>query len=508
MPAGKLVNADWLNSNIENKNLLLIDASPENFYKEGHIKGAVNVNIFMYGIMETPVSIMEKMFRSIGIDTSKHIIIYDQGGEMFAPRMFYSLLYHGFPSKNLYILDGGISKWKENGFPLTNELFNPAQGNFRINNRMENYRTMLDEYLAASGNLQKNVLIEALEPEMHYGETQFFDRPGHIPNSVCLPVKDMFKDDKMFKSPDELKKILEYYRITSGQSILTHCGGGVAAAVPFFVFKFILGFENVKLFMESQMGWLKDERNLPFWTYGNPNLLRNSTWVNTWGGNIMRRYGISTVSILDVREPDLYYSGHIQYSVNIPGGDLDNFIFNADVLSEKLGSLGVDINHEAVIVSGGGITKNAALAFALLELLGHKKISILTDPLEKFTSYGYKLYNDTVKTKPLKYLTGITNDIIFKDKIQPGIFDVVYIVSGETDTQKFTGNNSIHLYYKDFLNDVGSPKSAKEIWEIMKNKKIPRYARIICVSADAGEAAVNYFIFRLMGFPDVKMKIL
>jgi rhodanese-related sulfurtransferase len=36
---------------------------------------------------------------------------------------------------------------------------------------------------------------------------------------------------------------------------------------------------------------------------------------------------------------------------------------------------------------------------------------------------------------------------------------------------------------------------------------IPRYVELVCFSDDPGEAAVNYFILRLMGFADVKVLV-
>ena len=49
-----------------------------------------------------------------------------------------------------------------------------------------------------------------------------------------------------------------------------HCGGGGAAAVPYFALKHLAGHPKVKLSVESQMGWLQDDRALPFWTYAAP----------------------------------------------------------------------------------------------------------------------------------------------------------------------------------------------------------------------------------------------
>ena len=72
-----------------------------------------------------PVAEMEKIYQAWGISTGKKIVMYDQGGTILATRLFYSLYYHGFPAKDLLILDGGLFKWQEAGLPVTNEI-NPG----------------------------------------------------------------------------------------------------------------------------------------------------------------------------------------------------------------------------------------------------------------------------------------------------------------------------------------------------------------------------------------------
>ena len=59
--------------------------------------------------------------------------------------------------------------------------------------------------------------------------------------------------------------------------------------------------------------------------------------------------------------------------------------------------------------------------------------------------------------------------------------------------------------YTELLNADGSPKPAKDIWSIIAKAGVPRYAEIVCFSDDPGEAAVNYYILKLMGFPDIKV---
>lgn len=504
-PSGNLVSAEWLEKNLNDPGLLILDASPEKSFNENHIPGAISVNTYMFGVMETPMPMMEKLFQSVGVSGDKNIVIYDQGGSILAPRMFYALYYHGFPKEKLYILNGGFAKWTEKSLPVTKEITKPAVGNFSVKQRNEEVRVMLDEFLTASGDTKNNALIEALEPEWHYGSSQFFDKGGHIPNVLSFPAGDFFNADKTFKSQEEIEKLLSYRGVNQSQKILTHCGGGVAAAVPFFALKFILGYDNVKLFMESQMGWLKDERNLPFWSYDKPNMLRESHWLNTWGGDMIRRYGFSTVSIIDVRTAGEYNTEHIPFSVNITGDVLRQYASNPKGLADALGKNGVDINHEAVIVSGGGITKESALAYALLNSLGQSRVSLFTETMDEYKSLGFKTETQPTETKPLNYSPANTNDVFISENTPAGIYDEVYIVSGAVyNTPK---GKTINIDYSQFLNADGKPKEAKEIWGIMKNAGVPRYARIVCYSNDMGESAVNYFIFTLMGFPDVKIKM-
>ena len=51
----------------------------------------------------------------------------------------------------------------------------------------------------------------------------------------------------------------------------------------------------------------------------------------------------------------------------------------------------------------------------------------------------------------------------------------------------------------------GTPKAAKDIWNVLSKAGVARYAELVCFSDDPGEAAVNYFILKLMGYTDVKV---
>ena len=518
---GNLVSVSWLERNLKNPDVLILDASPAQIYSVKHIAGAINYDIYSYGVSEMPPAEIEKRYQSWGISPGKKIVMYDQGGNMMATRLFFSLYYYGLAAKDLFIVDGGLANWQEKGLPVTREITPVAKkGSFVISNLNENVKVELPEFLTASGDPHNNVLLEALDADWHFGGQTFFSRAGHIPNAIMVPTDDFYNPDKTFKSPEEIRNMMTYLGIRPEQHVYTHCGGGIAASVPFFALKFILGYPNVKLYPGSQLEWVSDQRELPFWTYDAPFLLRGAQWLQFWGGQRARMYGISHVSVIDVRPAAEFNQGHVPFALNIPSDIFRSNVSNPGKLAEILGPAGVNVSNEAIVISGTGLTKDAALAFLMLEKLGQDKISVLTDSHEKWLQLGFTLTKDATIVRPkripneLSILSTVYRDDFRKDiiitnpEITKGLYPRVYIASGRNISAKTQNGKVVHIPYTDLLNADGTPKIAKDIWSILVKAGVPRYAELVCYSEDPGEAAVNYFILKLMGFPDIKVLVI
>jgi thiosulfate/3-mercaptopyruvate sulfurtransferase len=515
---GNLVTVQWLEKHLKDGDVLILDASPRPIYSAKHIPGAVNIDMFLYGLPNMTAAEMEKHFQSWGVSTGKTIVMYDQGGSMTATRIFFSLLYYGFPAKDLLILDGGSFQWEAKGLALTKDsTAAPAPGTFKIQALNEMVKGELPEVLAASGSAGRDVLLEALDGGWHFGQVRAFNKAGHIPNGVLLPSTDFYNSDKTFKSPEEIERMLRYVGIGPEQRIYTYCGGGVAASVPFFALKFILNYPKVKLYVESELGWLADERDLPYWTYDAPSLMRESNWLQFWGGAMLRSIGLERVSLVDVRPADAFSEGHLPFALNIGADVFRGNTSNLAKLGERMGAAGVNIAHEAVVISGAGLTKDAALAFVMLEKLGQRRVSVFMDSMDKWAQLGFAVTKDATVVGPLKTREGTTipaaaypvelrGGIVIGDpKETHGSYPKVFIASGSKAPAKAQDGKVIHLPYTDLLNADGTPKAAKDIWSILTKAGVPRYAELVCFADDAGEAAANYFILRLMGYPDVKV---
>jgi thiosulfate/3-mercaptopyruvate sulfurtransferase len=523
--AANLVDAAWLAKNLQSADVVVLDASP--MHAKGHIPGAVPVNamsVASFGVRDGSTQVLEKIFQSAGVSADKKIVIYDEGGSWFAPRVFFAMQYHGFPVSNLYLLDGGFAKWQADGLPVTRDATPaPKAGTFKVKSPDEQMRSRIPELVAASGDRSK-VLLDALGPEYHYGAAAFFNKAGHIPHAVSLPADDFFNADKTFKSPAEIRKMAALYGVRPEQEVHSHCGGGGAAAVPYFALKHLAGFSKVKLAVESQMGWLQDDRDLPFWTYASPSMVREVEWLGTWGSPMMRMYGVSNVSVVDVRAPASYAQGHVPFALNVPAETFRGAAGAPARLAEALSAAGVNPAHEAVVVSGAGVTKDAALAYAMLEKLGQAKVSIFTeslesvDSLDKMARMNFAVTKEaTVVGKPTKPgqmvvppaaypATNVRGGVTIADpKAGSGAYPKVFIASGAAVPARAVDGKVVHVPYTELLKPDGTPRPAKDIWAVLKKAGVSPYAELVAYSDDPGEAAVNYFVLRLMGYPDVKV---
>jgi 3-mercaptopyruvate sulfurtransferase SseA len=518
-PRGNLVSAQWLAKNLGSADLVIVDASPGHVHAAKHIPGAVQLDAFSSMARELAPAMVEKRIQSLGISPGKKVVVYDPGGTWFAPRIFFDLYEHGFPAEDLFILDGGLAQWEKSGGAVTKDATPaPARGTFRISGPRD-VRARLPEFLLASGDRANHVLLDALDAKYHYGETKFFDRAGHVPHSVLMPAEDFFNADKTFKSAEEIRRLAGYLGIVPEKQVNAYCGGGGAAAVPFFALRFVAAYPKVKLYSASVYEWLSDDRGLPTWTYAAPFLKRDMDWVQGWGGGMLRMFGLANMSLVDVRPADSYAQGHVPFAVSIPAEKFRAHLGDSAKLAEILGRSGVSAGHEAVVVSDGGLNPGSALAFLALESLGQKRVSVLMESLVDWgmkggpttkepTTIGRPKSPQDHAVPPATYVPNPRAGIVIRDPGHAqGAFPQVFLASGKQAPAARPGAKVIHVPYTEFLDADGSPKAAKDIWKVLDKAGVPRYAEIILTADDPGEAAVNYYILRLMGFPDIKVLI-
>ena len=147
-----LISTDFAEKNL--KEFKIIDASwhlptenrdPYLEYKESHIPNSVFFDLDNTSEKNTDLPHMlpsedqwSKSISKLGISNNDKILIYDNSRLYSACRCWFSLLYFGHDIGKLYILNGGLKKWKQENKALTDEKTNIVTSNYKAIKK-ENY---------------------------------------------------------------------------------------------------------------------------------------------------------------------------------------------------------------------------------------------------------------------------------------------------------------------------------------------------------------------------------
>src|ERR1700732_2184290 len=127
-----LVSTDWLAAHLNDANVKVVDASykmpgitppAKDDYLKAHIPGAVFFDVDAVSDHSNPLPHMfpsaEQFGRDVGalgISNSDTVVVYDAGGWVAAPRVWWMFLSYGH--RDVRILNGGLKKWRAEGRPV------------------------------------------------------------------------------------------------------------------------------------------------------------------------------------------------------------------------------------------------------------------------------------------------------------------------------------------------------------------------------------------------------
>jgi thiosulfate/3-mercaptopyruvate sulfurtransferase len=243
------------------ENTIVIDARSFSEYKNGHVPGAINVDLFQLHWVDTSKRGIKDFNRqtrmllsNIGIEKQCHVVLYDNVSGISAARGVWLVLYFGH--EKVGILDGGFERWKRDGYPIEVKS-NPL--------KYSKFRGKVNTKILATANDVKRLLnnkhvaiVDARSKEEYKGSDVRAARRGHIPSAINIDWQNNI-EDSIFKSKERLSEI--YSKIPKNVQLITYCQGGYRAANAFLVLK-ILGFKKVKMYLGSWAEW-GNRLNLP-----------------------------------------------------------------------------------------------------------------------------------------------------------------------------------------------------------------------------------------------------
>jgi thiosulfate/3-mercaptopyruvate sulfurtransferase len=263
-----IVSTEWLEQNINDNNMILLDVRSLEKYNEGHIAGSVSGPVAQWWVvrndllLELPESDdLLTLIGNAGITARTKVVIIGQTDSDYdradGSRVAWTLIYAGI--KNVALLDGGITKWISEKRTTTTEPYLPTPqvyaGHF-------NKQVSIDKQFVYY-SLHSAKIIDARIPDDFFGVSplMYSEKEGHIKGASSLPTPWIFTETGTFKDEATLGKMAAGVVGNCKQlRVITYCGVGGYAATWWFVLSEVLGYQNVKLYDGSIQEWTRDPK--------------------------------------------------------------------------------------------------------------------------------------------------------------------------------------------------------------------------------------------------------
>jgi thiosulfate/3-mercaptopyruvate sulfurtransferase len=267
-----LVSTEWLAAHLNDANVKLLDATfklpgvlplPKDDYLAGHIPRAVYFDVDAVSDHANPLPHMfpsaEQFGRDVGalgIANSDTVVVYDAGGWVAAPRVWWMFLSYGH--RDVRILNGGLKKWRAEGRTVEAGEVRAKAATFKASYDPRRVRSI--EAMIANVASRAEQVIDARAADRFEGrapEPRPGIRAGHIPGALNVPYDSLFDAATGTMKPlDELKKTFAGAGVDVAKPIVTSCGSGVSAGVLTLAL-YRLGIEDTALYDGSWSEWGK-----------------------------------------------------------------------------------------------------------------------------------------------------------------------------------------------------------------------------------------------------------
>ena len=256
--ARAVAQPDWLEQNIDNPKVRIIEVSTEpGIYERGHIKNSVKL-VWHTDLVDTVNRdiISQAKFTALvqkaGIDEDTTVVLYGDKNNWFAA--WGAWIFNIYGQKDVRVLDGGRVKWEKDGRALTTAVPTFKAGNFVAKAADKNLRATLTRDVLPVAKKERNATLIDIRSADEYsgkifapaGFQELAVRAGHIPGAINVPWGLNVNSDGTFKTVAELKKLYADKGVTGADQIITYCRIGERSSLTWFVLSEILGFSRVK----------------------------------------------------------------------------------------------------------------------------------------------------------------------------------------------------------------------------------------------------------------------
>jgi thiosulfate/3-mercaptopyruvate sulfurtransferase len=245
-PANRwLKSTDWLAERLRDDNVIAVDGSSVPVGQKGdahadfcnaHIPGAVFFDIEAVSDHSTELPHMlpgpaqfSASVGALGIGDGDTVVVYDSIGLYSAPRVWWT--FRIFGAKNVFILDGGLPKWKAEGRPLQSGDGKRPPRKFNAEMNVAAVATLADVRMAVTDESAQ--VVDARSAERFAGkapEPRPGLRSGHMPGAFNVPFQRVL-DNGRLASRERIEEAFTSAGVDLDKPIITSCGSGMTAAI-------------------------------------------------------------------------------------------------------------------------------------------------------------------------------------------------------------------------------------------------------------------------------------
>ncbi|MFL7903222.1 sulfurtransferase [Azospirillum argentinense] len=254
-PDGPLVTTDWLEKNLSDPKVKVIEVSVNpGVYERGHIPGSVNFS-WHTDLNDTVRRdiVGKEQFQALlskaGVEKDSTVVLYGDTNNWFAA--WGAWVFDIYGVDNVKLLDGGRKKWEAENRTLSSKPAEVKPSNYTVSKVNAGLRARLTDVVAVADGKSDAKLVDIRSPDEYQGKVfapqgiqELSIRAGHVPGAVNVPWgKAVNEADGTFKPVAELKALYASVGIDGSKPVITYCRIGERSSHTWFALSKLLGYE-------------------------------------------------------------------------------------------------------------------------------------------------------------------------------------------------------------------------------------------------------------------------
>lgn len=255
-----IIECDELVKQLQNDNILVVDLSKPEVWKQAHIPGAAHLNYGSIVRIEKPVmgllpdaGTFSAALAKIGVGQHTHIVACDDEGGGKAARLLWTLEAFGITRYSL--LNGGLMAWINEGYPVSKDIITREPGDFSVSARNEAVIAERD-YIRQHLDDPDTSLLDARSTPEYSGAKAFAARGGHIPGAIHYDWVQLMDNTRhgRLHAEETLRRTFREKGLDSDKEIICYCQTHHRSALSFIALK-SLGYKKLRGYPGSWSDW-------------------------------------------------------------------------------------------------------------------------------------------------------------------------------------------------------------------------------------------------------------